>query len=143
MKGLVFLSVSMERVHPNTQPDLADACQNLNLNDADSEGLILDDDLIPSLVDEYQLCLVGRFLTEKKMDFEAMKNTLIPIWQSIKGMDVKELGQNRYIFRFFHERDLCRVLNDSPWSLSNQILILRRLLLGEQPSQVPLDHVEM
>ena len=61
--------------------------------------------------------IVGRFLTVKSLNFVSMKNVLASVWRSICGMCVKELQNNQYIFQFFHERDVDRVLKNGPWSV--------------------------
>lgn len=60
-----------------TNPE--DAYANLSLNNEEEEGLILGD--IPDSVGraEWDKCLVGYFLTSRKVNFMAMQDTLASI----------------------------------------------------------------
>lgn len=59
-------------------------------------------------------CLVGRFLTESTIDFQAMRHKMASLWRPGRGMYVKELERNRYIFQFYHKVDIARVIEGSP-----------------------------
>ncbi|KAK6144775.1 hypothetical protein DH2020_021595 [Rehmannia glutinosa] len=72
-----------------------------------------------------------------------MKNTLVAIWRPVKGVFIKDLGPNLFLFQFFHELDLARVQSNGPWTFDNLMLITKRLLIGEQPSKVLLFNVEI
>lgn len=85
---------------------------------------------------------VGRFLSEKAIKFDVMRQVLASVWRPVFGIHVKELSGNLYLFQFFHEKDICRILNEGPWSFENSTLILKRLMDGDQPTKVTLDHCE-
>lgn len=57
--------------------------------------------------------LVGRFLSNIPFDFNVMKNMMAGLWQPGKGMYVKELGNNWYLFQMGHEIDISRVIEGS------------------------------
>ena len=46
---------------------------------------------------DYRFFLVGRFLTDRLIDFIAMKNTLMSVWEPNKGIAVTNLGEGRYL----------------------------------------------
>ncbi|KAF4403475.1 hypothetical protein G4B88_008121 [Cannabis sativa] len=77
------------------------------------EGVIFDD----------RFCLVGRFLNARSVDSDAMRHTPAGLWKPGKGLFVKELGPNLYLFQFYHEIDIKRVINGSPWTF-NRLLFL-------------------
>lgn len=58
----------------------------------------------------FQWCLVGRSLTKKMYNFQALRNTIASVWRQVKGVCIKELGANLYFFQFFHELDYKRVI---------------------------------
>lgn len=78
----------------------------------DDEGLIMEDvsEGGDSFQDVFKWCLVGYFLTDKPINFAAMRTTLASLWQPVKGVCIKELYPNRSIFQFFHLVDMNRVL---------------------------------
>uniref|UniRef100_A0A803NLH2 Reverse transcriptase n=1 Tax=Cannabis sativa TaxID=3483 RepID=A0A803NLH2_CANSA len=88
-------------------------------------------------------CLVGRFLTERNIDFDAMRHLMASLWQPGKGMYVKELDSNRFLFQFYHDVDIERVIEKSPWTFNNFLLVFQRLKKGEDPKLIPLSHVDM
>lgn len=72
-------------------------------------------------------CLLGRFLVDIPVDFNAIQNTLASLWKPGKGMFVKELEPNLYLFQFYHELDINRVIDGSPWTFNRAQLIFERL----------------
>ncbi|KAA3479975.1 reverse transcriptase [Gossypium australe] len=66
---------------------------------------------------KYQFCLVGRCLTDN-------------------------LGDKRYLFQFFHEVYVQRVISRTPWFFNNHLLILQRVQNGEDPSVLALNFSE-
>lgn len=110
----------------------------------DLEGLILDE--IPSEIQNkgYDLCLVGSFLTDRKVNFGAMQDTLSLIWRPVKGVFMEETKiSNLFIFKFFHELDVKRVLDDGPWTFNQQVLLLKKLDLDEQLKDIKLTDIFM
>ena len=71
--------------------------------------------------------LVGRLLSDRTVDFEALRNVMAALWCPVKGLFVKELEFNRYLFQFFHDLDISWVIEGTPWTFNNIPLILERL----------------
>ncbi|KAL8543582.1 hypothetical protein ACS0TY_004230 [Phlomoides rotata] len=88
-------------------------------------------------------CLVGRFLTNQNINFNAMKNRLADIWKPVKGVTIKSIGQGRYLFEFYHKLDVLRVMNGLPWSFNNHPLLLHHVQRGEYALRVPLNSLHM
>ncbi|MFQ6658908.1 hypothetical protein Gotur_028001, partial [Gossypium turneri] len=55
-----------------------------------------------------------------------------------RGVQIRDLGEKRYLFQFFHLMDLERVIKGSPWTFNNHLLILHKLQRGEDPLKIPL-----
>uniref|UniRef100_A0A803NUC4 DUF4283 domain-containing protein n=1 Tax=Cannabis sativa TaxID=3483 RepID=A0A803NUC4_CANSA len=64
---------------------------------------------------DWRLCLLGGFITAGTVDFPSMQLTLAALWKPGKGVYIKELDANRFLFQFFHEIDIKRVIEGSPW----------------------------
>ncbi|XP_050211918.1 uncharacterized protein LOC126662073 [Mercurialis annua] len=88
--------------------------------------------------DEYKWCLVGRFLTEKTVNLTAVKTVLPPIWKPVRGVCITEAGPNLFLFQFFHEMDMKRVLEDGPWTFEFHLFICRQLVVGESVANIQL-----
>ncbi|MBA0778000.1 hypothetical protein Gotri_005936 [Gossypium trilobum] len=48
----------------------------------------------------------------------------------------------RYLFQFFHEVDIARVLVGTPWFFNNHMFILQRIRYGENPAVLVLNFTE-
>ncbi|GMI85726.1 hypothetical protein HRI_002241900 [Hibiscus trionum] len=111
---------------------------SLSIDDGEEEALEIPTE-IGEVVDEYELCLIGRFLTSSVIHFLAMRNTLVDLWRPLGGISITDLGEKRICFRFYHEVDMLRVLEGCPWFFNNHLLILHRIEKGEDPMLVSLD----
>ncbi|XP_075486286.1 uncharacterized protein LOC142525885 [Primulina tabacum] len=81
----------------------------------------------------------GRLLTDRSVNFGAMKNRLADIWRPVKGVLIREIEGQVYLFQFFHEFDVDRILEGGPWSFDNHLLLLHKLKQGKIPTKVPLN----
>uniref|UniRef100_A0A803P2Y2 Reverse transcriptase domain-containing protein n=1 Tax=Cannabis sativa TaxID=3483 RepID=A0A803P2Y2_CANSA len=88
-------------------------------------------------------CLVGRFLSNRMIDFDKMQNILASLWQPGMGMFVKKLEDNRFLFQFYHEVDIQRVINGSPRTFDRIQLIIERLPVGGDPTSLQLNHLDI
>lgn len=115
---------------------------NLSLESDDEGGLILED--IPDNISQSGLekCLVGSFITNKKVNFVAMQETLASIWRPVKGVFMEETSYpNIFLFKFFHDLDVQRVLNDGPWTFNQQALLIKKLEDGDQLQSLKLSEL--
>uniref|UniRef100_A0A803QJ80 Reverse transcriptase domain-containing protein n=1 Tax=Cannabis sativa TaxID=3483 RepID=A0A803QJ80_CANSA len=87
--------------------------------------------------------LVGRFITDQTIDFDAMQNKLAALWRPKRGLYVKLLDSNRFLFQFFHEIDIVRVIEGSPWTFNRVVLIFQRLKEGDSPREIVLKELDI
>lgn len=71
----------------------------------------------------YDFCLVGRFLIDRLLNFQAMQNTMATLWRPSKAICIQEMQLNLYLFRLFHNIDLDQVLEGSPGTFNNHLLV--------------------
>ncbi|KAL8158313.1 hypothetical protein AgCh_002855 [Apium graveolens] len=90
-----------------------------------------------------KLCVVGRFLSEGRVDFMALQHTMAALWRPGKGVYMKELDTNLYLFQFYHEVDAKRVMEGCPWSFNRRALIMARLKEGENPRCVEPNTIDL
>ncbi|KAH9705864.1 CCHC-type domain-containing protein [Citrus sinensis] len=113
----------------------------MSIEDEEEDGLIIEGEDIDDgnkVNIDYRCCLVGRFLTDKVINFAAMKNTMASLWRPGKGVCIKDLSPTLFLFQFFHEIDINRVLESGPWTFDQHILLVKRLDENELPQNVPL-----
>lgn len=128
--------------------NIIEAMNNVTLEDEEEDGLAFE---VPT-GDQYgddnleinaELCLVGRFLVEGVVDFQAMKQTMAALWRPGKGVFIKEVDINLYLFQFYHVVDIKRVIEGSPWSFNRKALVFTRMKTGDVPRAVSLNKLDL
>lgn len=109
----------------------------LNIEEEENEELVFEDD-IEEEVDRYELCLVGRFLTEKNINTRAMKTKMADVWKPTMGINIKEIETGIFLFQFYHKEDMQWVLNGGPWAFDNVMLLVDVIPQGMDPLRVQL-----
>ncbi|MFQ6669210.1 hypothetical protein Gotur_034551, partial [Gossypium turneri] len=110
---------------------------NLNIMDKEVDPLVVVRDDIPA-DPEYGLCLVGRVLTDRIVNFSSLKNTLANLWYPLRGVSIMEIEDKHILFQFYSEIDLKRVMDGMPWFFNQHLIVFHRLIKGEDPSTVLL-----
>ncbi|MBA0877588.1 hypothetical protein Goshw_011953 [Gossypium schwendimanii] len=120
--------------------DLVDTeLANLNIIDEEKDPMVV---LGENIADEqlYDLCLVGRVLTDSVVNFPSLRNTLANLWHPLKGVSITKLENKMILFRFYSEIDLMRVLDGLPWFFNRHLIVFHILAGGEEPNSIPLWH---
>ncbi|CAN1245277.1 hypothetical protein LINGRAPRIM_LOCUS2935 [Linum grandiflorum] len=106
----------------------------------DEERIEEVEDLVPTAPSQenYQLCVVGRFLTDRVFNFEVVKERLAEIRRPQRGLSIRGLEDRRLLFRFYHKLDLRWVVDNGPWNHNGCLLILHEMQPGDQPMMVRL-----
>lgn len=119
--------------YQNISEQLAD----LSVEEAENEDLVFDED-VEEAINKYDLCLVGRFLTEKNINTRAIKMKIADVWKPTMGINIKELESGIYLFQFCHQEDKMWVFNRGPWNFDNAMLLVESIPTGEDPLKIPL-----
>lgn len=127
---------------------LIEAMNNVLLEEEEEAVLAIEEeeDLVnQQLFSGYnaKLCLVARFLTEGRVDFPAMQHTMAALWKPGKGVYIKELDAKMYLFQFYHELDVRRVIEGSPWSFNRRALVISRMEENVNPRCVRLNSLDL
>lgn len=118
--------------------DLEEQFEDMDVNGEDGEGLPVESS---GKVDEggrIDLCLVGRFITNKTINSTAMQTRMSEIWKPMAGVHIRGIVGGRFVFQFFHFIDVKRVLERGHWTFDNSPLLVARMEDGILPSQIPL-----
>lgn len=116
----------------------------IRLKDEEEGGLMYDGTMEDTVSEiDIRWCLVGKFLTESSIDFQAMQDKMASLWRPGRGVYVKELETNRYIFQFYHEIDIRRVIEGSPWTFGRHQLVIERLKPGDDPRSIALNSLDL
>ncbi|CAL5336572.1 unnamed protein product [Camellia sinensis] len=91
------------------------------------------------ITERSDLCLVGTLLTRRPFNVDAMKGCLLSVWKPTKGMQMRVIGDNLFVFSFGHVVDKRRVLLNEPWTFDKHLLMLGEMDPKVQPSDIRLD----
>lgn len=86
---------------------------------------------------------MDRFINEGVISFLSMKKTLAALWRPGRGVYIREVGVNLYLFQFYHEVDIKRVVDGSPWSFNRKALIIARMKKGDILKNVRLNKLDL
>lgn len=88
-----------------TSDDVIMQLADLDIDNEENEELVLEGG-VEEEVNRFELCLVGRFLTEKNINTRAMRSKMADIWKPAMGVNIKDLKDDIYLFQFYHQDDL-------------------------------------
>lgn len=109
-----------------------------SIEEEENEEIFFEDDVVEDS-NRFELCLVGRFLTEKSINTRAMKTKLADIWRPGNGINIKDIKPDVFLFQFYHKNDLVWVLNGGPWSFDGAMLVVNTIPKGRDPTDVQLN----
>ena len=93
----------MANNNSNLAFDVCNAYENVSIEEEEEGGLIVEGDDVDEGEEtkiDFRYCLVGRFLTDKVINFSAMKNTMASLWRPGKGACIKDLSSTLFLFQF-------------------------------------------
>ncbi|KAM6597601.1 uncharacterized protein LOC115718091 [Cannabis sativa] len=122
--------------------DLNEQYAQISLDDEEEGILIGGEEEGEEFAFDDRWCLVGKFLTGRTLDFDPMRHIMASLWQPGKGVYIRELDTNRYLFQFYHELDVQSVVDGSPWTFNKCPLVFHRLRKGEDPKVVHLHKMD-
>ncbi|XP_074323639.1 uncharacterized protein LOC141660543 [Apium graveolens] len=130
--------------HNNALKEMEESFASIRLEDEEEGGLMYagDSTEISSEID-VRWCLVGRFLTDSPIDFKAMQHKMASLSKPGKGVYVKALDRYIFIFQFYHEVDIKRVIEGSPWTFGCFQLVCERLKPGDDPRSLPINRLDI
>lgn len=121
--------------------DINERMAGMGIEDKENTELVFDEEA-EDISNKFEICLVGRFLTEKSLNFREMKSKMADIWRPARGLTIKDLKPGLFLFQFYHVDDLEWVLNGGPWSFDGAMLVISKIGVGEDPLEVPLFHLK-
>ncbi|KAL5819660.1 hypothetical protein ACOSQ4_023502 [Xanthoceras sorbifolium] len=108
------------------EPDeIASRCAKLSLSEDDGPIARLDEDLKEKGLRRMALSLVGKVISNRDINREAFKNTMVTIWRTKQEVEIELIGSNLFVFCFGCPWDRKRVLEGGPWSFDRSLLVLK------------------
>ncbi|KAL8525118.1 hypothetical protein ACS0TY_014654 [Phlomoides rotata] len=87
------------------------------------------------------MCLIGKVLTNKTFNAFGMLETIRKAMNPSRGLTVKEIGKNLFLFQFKSVVDMQSIPSREPWHFDKNVILLKELLSGEQPSTIEFNTV--
>lgn len=113
----------------------------LDITNEENKELVFEEG-IEDESNRFELCLVGRFLTEKNINVRAMKTKMADLWKPALGINIKDLKPRLFLFQFYHKDDLNWVKTNGPWTFDGALLVMNDIKAGEEPTKVALHEAE-
>lgn len=63
------------------------------------------------------------------------------VWRPRRGVTITKTEKGLFLFQFYRQLDLERVVERGPWIFDNHLLVLGRVQMGAALSNIPLVHV--
>lgn len=142
MYRVILLSTSMAGQRSAVQ-EMEEEFAMICIEDEEQGGLQYEGEGEDLSEIDVRWCLVGRFLTDYSIDFQAMQHKMASLWRPGRGMHVKQLDVNRFIFQFYHELDIKRVMEGSPWTFGHFQLVFARLKEGNNPRTIAINKLDI
>lgn len=101
--------------------DLMNLTQHLNCND---QALDLETDIDQGNKIQ-QITLAGKLISAKSFSSMVVKAVLEKAWNIKAGFKVSTKGNNLFVFSFVHSKDAMFVFQNRPWSLNNNLIVIR------------------
>lgn len=121
--------------------NLEDIYSNLVLEEEDEGGVIIGDEEVGVIKNTY--VLIGRFTMEKNIKFQVMQNVLASLWRPREGVEIRDIGGQRYSFTFYHKLDLQKVLDGGPWTFEQSTLLYQNVKGNEDPHSLQLNTMDI
>lgn len=124
--------------------EMEESFATVRLEDEEDGGLVYEGVTEETLSEiDVRWCLVGMFLTDAPIDFQAMQHKMASLWRPGRGVYIKEIERNRFIFQFYHEVDIKRVIEGSPWTFGRFQLVFERLKPGDDPRSLVINRIDL
>ncbi|KAI8032250.1 Uncharacterized protein LOK49_LG01G03918 [Camellia lanceoleosa] len=118
------------------EPSIDELTAQLILTNDEKAAVVVEEVHTRPVVDRSWLCLVGRLLTHRPFNTEALRTMLVSMWKPSQGMQFKVLGDNLFLFQFNHFVDKKRVFFRGPWRFDKQLLLLEEFEGSLRPSDI-------
>ncbi|KAH7838452.1 hypothetical protein Vadar_026558 [Vaccinium darrowii] len=115
---------------------------NVHLSDDEDDEIVLDDGIVQEAVSTCRFSFLGKLLTAKRYNVQAMKESLRRAWGMPTSLRIVEVDANLYHFMFASEDQFNKVINGGPWNFDNHLLVLRAWEPGLVSKGITFNSVE-
>ena len=95
---------------------------NLSLNDKEGGKMCLKKERSSN-----EHTIAAKFLMKRALNTDAIVRTFSPLWHSINGFKVHNIGDHTILFVFYNNEEVEKNLASEPWSFDRHLVVLQRL----------------
>ncbi|KAI7979780.1 Uncharacterized protein LOK49_Contig250G00003 [Camellia lanceoleosa] len=121
---------------------IEDLARRLVLTEEEESEVVVEEGHLHSTEAKAGLCLVGKLLTMRPFNMDALRSTLTFVWKASKGVVFKTLGDNLFLIQFGHIVDKRRVMANGPWSFDKHLVLLKEFNGALQPLEITFSTME-
>ncbi|XP_030926558.1 uncharacterized protein LOC115953166 [Quercus lobata] len=119
---------------------VVDGLLNLRLTREEEEEITITTRCRSDLLEECNLSLFGRLLSDRHQNQRALKSTLRSAWKMGSDLQIVDVGNNVLQFKFSSEYQLQWVEKNGPWNFDNNLLLLCRWRRGLSSTNITFTH---
>ncbi|TXG57182.1 hypothetical protein EZV62_018495 [Acer yangbiense] len=106
--------------------ELAMLCSALSIKEKERKAATLDSNLKTKGERLLTLCLVGKVLTTKLVNKDALINVLSTIWRTKEGVEIEALEGNVFAVHFKNTDDKKFIQSGGPWTFNRAIIAFEK-----------------
>ena len=119
---------------------VVDGLLNLRLTREEEEEISITTRCRSELLEECNLSLFGRLLSDRHQNQRALKTTLRSAWKMGSNLQIVDVGNNILQFKYSSEYQLQWVEKNGPWNFDNNLLLLCRWRRGLTSTNITFTH---
>jgi hypothetical protein len=82
-------------------------------------------------------------VVNKPIHVSTIEEKIGPIWQPWRKIDLIQMENNKFMVQLFHRGDLERIIEGSPWLIDINMLILKKVIVGEDHVSIPMTKTDI
>ncbi|KAF5458477.1 hypothetical protein F2P56_022503 [Juglans regia] len=110
--------------------------EGLSLTEQEYDTMRVGSEVLEPLKAKGKRCLLIMINADRVVNRQAFRTTMSKVWRSEGWFQFKDVGENRMLVEFQHERDKDKVLQGRPWSFDRNLICIQEL-----DGQVPLKEI--
>ena len=115
--------------------DISGLCGRLSLTDKEEMPFDFGSE------EDDQFYLAARFMMGRHLNIESVVRTFRPLWRTVHGFTVRDMGNNVLVFAFEDVTDLERVLQGEPWSYDKYLVSFQRVDVDTDVTEMECGYV--
>ena len=106
---------------------------------AEEEGIIELGGITEESTDtSMSMAVVGKVVTVRSYNFDALKRTMNQIWTLTKEALFRQIENGLFVIQFAAGKDKKKVMEGRPWTFDNNLILLEEIDGSSQPSNIPM-----